>query len=77
MNERVKKLTEEASKLAPEERAELVEGILMTFNPTNPAIDALWLAEAQDRLKAYERGEIAAFDFDEVLDKHFRRLETK
>ena len=77
MNERVKKLTEEAAKLSPDERAELIEGILTTFNPVDPEIDALWLVEAQDRLQAYERGEIVSYDMDEVLDKHLRRLDPK
>ena len=77
MNERVKKLTAEAAKLSPEERSELIEGILTTFNAANPEIDALWLVEAQDRLQAYKRGEMAAYDMDDVLAKHLRRLDSK
>ena len=77
MNERVKKLTEETAKLSPEERSELIDGILTTFHAANPERDALWLNEAKDRLQSYERGEMAAYDMDEVLVKHLRRLDSK
>ena len=76
-NEQVKKLADEASKLSPDERAELVEGILESFDPIDPSNDALWLAEAQDRVQAYQRGEIAAVEMDEVLEKHRLRLTAK
>ena len=77
MNEQVKKLAEEAAKLSPDERAELVEGILMTFDPPKPDIDALWLAEVKDRALAYERGEMPAADMEEVLEKHRQRIASK
>lgn len=77
MNEQVKKLADEASKLSPDERAELVEGILESFDPIDPSNDTLWLAEAQDRVQAYQRGEITAVEMDEVLEKHWLRLTAK
>ena len=77
MNDQVKKLAEEAAKLSPDERAELVEGILMTFDPPKPDIDALWLAEVKDRALAYERGEMPAADMEEVLEKHRQRIASK
>ena len=77
MNEQVKKLADEASKLSPDERAELVEGILESFDPIDPSNDALWLAETQDRVQAYQRGEITAVEMDEVLEKHRLRLTAK
>jgi putative addiction module component (TIGR02574 family) len=63
MNERIKKLTEQASFLPPIERAELVEGILQSLDATDPNLDQLWAEEAQDRLAAYRRGELEALDF--------------
>lgn len=77
MSEQVKKLADEASKLSPDERAELVEGILESFDPIDPSNDTLWLAEAQDRVQAYQRGEITAVEMDEVLEKHWLRLTAK
>jgi putative addiction module component (TIGR02574 family) len=73
MNERIRKLTEQASLLPPVERAELVEGILQSLDATDPNLDQLWVEEAQDRLAAYRRGELAALDFDETLAKYAGR----
>jgi len=73
MNDRVKKLTEQASLLPPIERAELVEGILQSLDATDPNLDKLWAEEAKDRLAAYRRGELEALDFDETLAKHASR----
>ena len=51
-----------------EERAELLEQLIATFDgPTNPALDELWAAEAHDRLDAYNRGELEAIDVEEVF----------
>ena len=73
MNERIKKLTEQACLLPPIERAELVEGILQTLDAIDTNLDQLWVQEAKDRLAAYRRGEIEALDFDETLAKHASR----
>ena len=73
MNERIRELTEQASLLAPIERAELVEGILQSLDATDPNLDQLWAEEARDRLAAYRRGELEALDFDETLAKHASR----
>jgi putative addiction module component (TIGR02574 family) len=72
MNERVKRLTEEASRLSPDERAEIVEGIMQSLDPVDPSIDAAWTTEARDRLEAYRRGEIQAVDLDDFLAKRMK-----
>lgn len=46
-----------------------------SLDATDPRLDELWVAEGEDRLAAYQRGEIDAHDFDEALDKY--RLEAK
>ena len=74
MNERIRKLTEQASLLPPVERAALVEGILQSLDATDPNLDQLWAEEAQDRLAAYRRGELEALDFDETLAKYAQPL---
>ena len=51
----------QALKLSPLEKAELVERILDTFVlPDRKVIDERWAAEAEDRIDAYDRGEVAA-----------------
>jgi putative addiction module component (TIGR02574 family) len=72
MNAKTKALSEEARKLTPEERIELVEDILGSLHPTDPELDRLWAEEARDRLEAYRRGELDAIPFEEVLRKYQR-----
>jgi len=63
-------LLEEALALPPHERAELVERLLATFqSPPDPEIDKLWAREAEERLDAYDRGELKAVSVEEVFNK--------
>lgn len=69
-------LLSEALKLAPIERAELVEKLLSSFEfSSRKKIDALWAKEAESRIDAFERGEISAIPAKEVfakIEKHQR-----
>lgn len=57
-----------ALKLSPVERAELVEKILASFSfPDRQAIDELWAAEAEERIDAFERGDIPSRSASEVF----------
>lgn len=56
-----------ALKLPASERAVLADEILHSLDKTDPEIDALWAQEAEDRLAAYDRGEIEAIDADAAL----------
>jgi putative addiction module component (TIGR02574 family) len=63
-------ILKEALALPPQERAELVEQLLATFqSPPNPRIDELWAREAEDRLDAYDRGELKAIPAEEVFSR--------
>jgi putative addiction module component (TIGR02574 family) len=67
-------ILQQALALPPEERAQLLEQLLATFDgPTNPVVDELWVAEAHDRLDAYDRGEIKAASVEELF-KEFERV---
>lgn len=60
----------EALDLPPIERAELVEQILASFDfPARKEIDALWAKEVEDRIDAYERGDIGTVPAKDVFDK--------
>ena len=62
----------QALKLSPLEKAELVERILDTFVlPDRKEIDERSAAEAEDRIDAYDRGEVAARSVMDV----FARIE--
>jgi putative addiction module component (TIGR02574 family) len=58
----------EALKLPPVERAELVENLLTSFEfRSRKRIDALWAKEAENRIDAYERGEMATIPAKDVF----------
>jgi putative addiction module component (TIGR02574 family) len=60
----------EALALGTQERAELVERLLATFqSPPDPRIDELWAREAEERLAAYDRGELKAIPAEEVFSR--------
>ncbi len=68
MTSQSQKILNEALDLSPTERAELVEQILASFEfPARKEIDAAWAQEAEERIDAYERGEIKATPSDEVM----------
>ncbi len=58
--------------LSPEDRAEVVDRLLASFQtPPDPLLDQLWAREAEDRLDAYDRDELGAVPAEEV----FARIE--
>jgi putative addiction module component (TIGR02574 family) len=59
---------EEALLLTPVERAELAERLLTSLDSSSQSeIDRVWAQEAEERLDAYERGEIKVVSATEVL----------
>lgn len=66
-------LTAQASALSPSEKLELVDRIVASLDPSDPALDAQWLQEAEQRLAAYRRGEIQAIPLSDVLAHYGRR----
>ena len=73
MPKHAKRILADALELPPLERAELVENLLLSFEfQSRKAIDTLWAQEAEDRIDAFERGEMAgipARDVFEEIDK--------
>jgi len=70
MSKTAEKIFSEALSLSPNDRANLIEKLLSSFEcPPDQSIDKLWAAEAEDRIDAYERGEIPAKPAKEVFDK--------
>jgi len=65
-----KQILAEALKLPPVERAELVENLLTSFEfQSREKIDALWAQEVEDRIDAFERGEMAAIPAKDVFEE--------
>ena len=60
----------EALKLPPVERAELIENLFFSFEfPSRKIIDELWAQEVENRIDAFERGEITTSSAEEVFAK--------
>ena len=65
----VRQILEEAKRLEPIERAELLEQLFATFEASDPSVDAAWSVEVEERLSAYRAGKIEAVPFEDVLDR--------
>lgn len=62
-------LVKEALKLEPFKRSELVEKILHSLDRPDPAVDTVWLEEAQRRLSAYRAGKAQGVPAEDVVGK--------
>ncbi|HTG15841.1 MAG TPA: addiction module protein [Blastocatellia bacterium] len=62
------RLIEQALNLPADERAAVADRLLTSLEPELSNVDLLWDREAEDRLDAYERGEIKAIPAEEVFN---------
>ena len=61
-------LENEALKLPPRERAQLIERLCRSLDPTEQAsMDKVWLEESRERLAAYREGKLKSLDGDATL----------
>jgi putative addiction module component (TIGR02574 family) len=60
-------LRKDALALPPIERAALAEELLSSLDRPDPHMDALWAQEAEERIAAFEAGEMEAIPADDVL----------
>ncbi len=68
------KVVSDALSLPPRSRAKLAEKLLESLDdPGQREIDRLWAEEVEDRIDAYERGELKAIPGKQV----FRRLRPR
>ena len=62
-------LQKEAMRLPPRERALLADALIVSLDDEEAkANEAVWVAEAEDRLDAYRKGELEARDGPGVID---------
>ncbi len=60
----------QALELSPIERAELIERLLSSFDfPEREKIDSMWASEAENRIDAFERGELKSKSAKQVFEK--------
>ena len=62
-----KEILEKALRLRPEEKFMVVEGLLRSLDEPNQELDAVWVEEAEKRLKAYREGKLEGIPLEEVF----------
>lgn len=55
--------------LSPRDKLKLAEFLLAELDKPDPALDALWVKEAQRRSKAYRKGTVRGHSVEEVFGK--------
>jgi putative addiction module component (TIGR02574 family) len=61
-------LANEALKLPPWERAQIIDALWRSLDTAEQAsIDQAWLSESHDRLQAYRAGKLEAVDGEQTL----------
>ena len=74
MTQEAERILEEAKKLSPLDRAQLLENLYQSFdNDENEAINKAWGVEVEERLNAYKSGQLDSVSADVV----FERLDKK
>ena len=74
MSDRSAQILKEALSLPPTERVALVERLLGSLDsPAREHIDVLWGQEAEERLDAFEQGEIPTIAAEDVFDEIGKR----
>jgi hypothetical protein len=67
MSALLKSIEEQASALSAEDRARLAESMLESLQPSIADIEAAWAKEIEERVSAFERGELSLSSADEVF----------
>jgi len=74
MSDKGSEILREALSLPAGERAELAERLLSSLDaPDRQRLDELWAREAEDRLGAYEKGEITTIPVKQAFDQIGRK----
>jgi hypothetical protein len=69
MSRHSSELLEEALSLPASERAEIADQLLRSLQPaTQSEIDKLWASEAEERLEAFERGDLRSVPAAKVFN---------
>jgi putative addiction module component (TIGR02574 family) len=67
MSASLKKIEEQAHTLVAEERAKLAESMLKSLHSRLSEIEAAWEEEIEQRVAAFDRGEIPSYPAEDVF----------
>lgn len=59
-----------ALKMTPRERAEIVDQLLQSLDKPDNEIDKLWEKEAEERIDAFESGDLHTVTLQKVVEKY-------
>ena len=62
-----KDLLAQALTLRPEDRFQLVEGILKSLDEPDLSLDAIWAEEAEKRIAAYREGRLEVIAMEDIF----------
>ena len=68
----VEQIFNEISPLKTVDKLHLIEKILSSLNQSNTSIDEIWGKEVENRIDAYNKGDISAISMDNVFKKYSR-----
>ncbi len=60
-------ILEQALKLKPEERFIIVDQLIKSIDKPDKQLDAIWVEEAESRLKAYRKGDLKGIPMEEIF----------
>ena len=60
----------EALTLSPSEKAQLIDKLISTLDKSDKEIDELWTKEVEDRIDAYDKGQLKVVSLEKVLQKY-------
>ena len=66
-------ILQQALSLRPSAKTQLIERLISSLDKSDKEIDQMWAEEVEERIEAYERGEIKAVPLEEVLNKYPNR----
>lgn len=69
MSNQTSELISIAKQLPLEARAEIVDSLIESMQPTDKRIDELWKAEIERRIASYESGEVRLVPGEDVFAK--------
>ncbi|QVL51664.1 MAG: addiction module protein [Cyanobium sp. M30B3] len=71
----LKNIEEQALALSAEDRASLAESMLESLRTSITEIEAAWSEEVEERVNAFDRGEIPSCSAEEVFAEAHRTLQ--
>jgi putative addiction module component (TIGR02574 family) len=75
MSALLKNIEDQARALSAEDRARLAESMLESLHTSITEIEAAWAEEIEERVNAFDRGEIPVYSAEEVFAEAYQNLQ--